>query len=134
MSKKKRGSIIMLSSIYSLVAQDAEMYAQTTLKDNQIYPIIKAGINAAAKQMASFYGSYDLRVNTISPGGIEGSVRGSKLKQDLIFKKKYLAKLFIKRFCKPQDVAQACLYLADDIKSSYLTGQNIVLDGGYTSK
>lgn len=134
MSKKKRGSIIMISSIYSLVAQDPEMYRQTRLKDNQAYPIIKAGINAAAKQMASFYGSYNLRVNTISPGGIEGAIKGSKLKQDLIFKKKYLTKLCIKRFCKPQDVAQACLYLADDEKSSYLTGQNIVLDGGYTSR
>lgn len=134
MSKKKRGSIIMISSIYSLVAQDPEMYIQTTLKDNQAYPIIKAGINAAAKQMASFYGSCNVRVNTISPGGMEGAVKGSKLKQDLIFKKKYLKKLCIKRFCKPQDVAQACLYLADDEKSSYLTGQNIVLDGGYTSR
>jgi NAD(P)-dependent dehydrogenase (short-subunit alcohol dehydrogenase family) len=134
MIKKKRGSIIMISSIYGIVSQDPEVYKNTNLEPNLIYPIIKAGINAGSKQLSCFYGLNNVRINTISPGGLDGINKASKLESDIFFKKNYLKKLSIKRFCTPEDVAQACLYLADDKKSSYITGQNFILDGGYTVK
>lgn len=134
MKKNKKGSIIMISSIYSIVSQDPEIYKNTNLRDNQIYGVIKSGINSFVRQMSSFYGKFNIRLNTICPGGIEGEIKGSKQKQNKLFKKKYLSKLSIKRFCKPSDVSEACIFLSDDEKSSYITGQNIIIDGGYTSK
>lgn len=134
MKKRKNGSIIMISSIYSIVSQDPEIYKKTNLKDNQTYGVIKSGINAFVKQMSSFYGKYNIRLNTISPGGLEGDIKGSKKKQNSNFKKKYLSKLSLKRFCKPSDISEACIFLSDKEKSSYITGQNIIIDGGYTSK
>ena len=134
MKKKNRGSIIMISSIYSVVSQDPEMYKKTNLRDNQIYGVIKSGINAFVRQMSSFYGKNNIRLNTICPGGLEGEIKGFKQKQNSIFKKNYLSKLSIKRFCKPSDITEACIFLSDDKKSSYITGQNIIIDGGYTTK
>ena len=135
MKKSKKGSsIIMISSIYSVVAQDPEVYKNTNLVDNQVYPIIKSGINAFTKQMSSFYGKYNIRLNSLSPGGLEGEIKGSKNIQNKVFKKNYLSKLSIKRFCKTSDISEACLFLSDSTKSSYITGQNIIIDGGYTSK
>ena len=124
----------MISSIYSIVSQDPEMYKKTNLKDNQVYGVIKSGINTFVKQLSSFYGKYNIRFNTISPGGLEGEIKGSKQKQNKKFKKNYLAKLSIKRFCKPSDITEACIFLSDNKKSSYITGQNIIIDGGYTTK
>lgn len=134
MKKKKQGSIIMLSSIYSVVSQDPEMYKGTNLSDNQVYPIIKAGINAFAKQMSSFYGKYNIRLNSVCPGGLEGEIKGSKKKQNKKFKNSYLSKLSIKRFCQTSDISETCLFLSDINKSSYITGQTIIVDGGYTTK
>ena len=58
----------MISSIYSLVSQDPEVYKNTNLQDNQIYGVIKSGINSFVKQMSSFYGKYNIRFNTVCPG------------------------------------------------------------------
>lgn len=134
MKMKNQGSIIMISSIYSVVSQDPEMYKGTNLVDNQVYPIIKAGINAFVRQMSSFYGRYNIRLNNVCPGGLEDQIKGSRVKQNKNFKSNYLSKLSIKRFCQTSDISEACLFLSDGNKSSYITGQNIIIDGGYTSK
>jgi len=94
-----------------------------------IYPIIKGGVISHCRQMSSFYASYDLRVNCISPGGLEGKIKGIRDLQDKRFKKNYLNKVPLNRFCKTTDISEACLFLLDQ-KSSYITGQNIVIDGG----
>ena len=79
---KKKGSVIMLSSIYGLMAQNQEIYKKTNMNENMNYSIIKGGINNFAKQLASFYGSYGIRVNSVCPGGITGHVKGSKKKTE----------------------------------------------------
>ena len=94
-----------------------------------IYPIIKGGIISHCKQLASYYGSYNLRINCISPGGLEGKIKGKNNKQSKSFKKKYLNKVPLNRFCKPKDVAEMCVFLSTP-QSSYITGQNLILDGG----
>jgi len=131
MKKKKKSSIILLGSIYGVVAQDPKIYSGTKMSENFVYPIIKAGIISHTKQMAVNYGKYNLNVNCISPGGIEGKVKGLKTKQNTKFKNRYISKVPLKRFCKSTDVAELCLFLSQD-KNSYITGQNIVLDGGFT--
>ena len=129
--KLKNMSIINMSSIYGLVAQDLSLYENTNLSENLTYSIIKGGIINYTKQMASYYGKYNIRVNSIAPGGLEGKISGKQQKQDSLFKKNYMKKNPIKRFCKAEDVASATLFLASE-SSSYITGTTLVVDGGYT--
>ena len=71
-ASKRKGSIIQISSTYGLVAQNMSIYEGTRAKNSMTYPIIKGGITHFSKQMASYYGKYQIRVNNICPGGIEG--------------------------------------------------------------
>jgi len=132
MKKYKNGSILLLGSIYGPIAQDPMLYINTGIKENFTYPIIKSGVIGATRQLASFYGKHNIRVNCICPGGIMGHVKGTKNKQSLKFLKKYLDKIMLNRFCKADEVAKACKFFASDM-ASYVTGQTIFVDGGYNS-
>jgi len=127
----KRGSVIMLSSIYGLLAQNKEIYKNTNMSENMNYSIIKGGINNFAKQLASFYGSYGIRVNSVCPGGIAGHVKGSKKNQNKIFIKNYSKNCPLKRLGKPEEVASSVLFLSSDA-SSYITGTSFLIDGGWS--
>ncbi|MDC0533539.1 SDR family oxidoreductase [Candidatus Pelagibacter sp.] len=124
-------SIIHLGSIYGLVGQDPNLYQNSNINENLTYSIIKGGITNYSKQMASYYGKFNIRINTIAPGGIEGKISGKKINQNSVFKRNYIKKNPIKRFCTPQDVAAAAIYLASE-SSSYVTGSTLVVDGGWT--
>ncbi len=126
MIKKEKGSIIFLSSIYGLVGQDLEIYKNTKMKENLTYAVIKGGLISLTKQMASYYGKYNIRINSISPGGIKEENHPSA------FIKKYIAKVPLKRFCTSKDVSGATLFLASDL-SSYITGTTLKVDGGWTA-
>jgi len=132
MKRYRSGSIILLGSIYGVVAQDPNIYENTGLKENYGYPIIKSGIMASTKQLASFYGKFNVRINCVCPGGVQGHVKGSKKKQSTKFKKKYLNKILLNRLCKPIEAANVCKFFASDM-ASYVTGQTILVDGGYTT-
>jgi len=132
MKKYNNGSILLLGSIYGPIAQDPALYNNTGIKENFTYPIIKSGVIGATKQLASFYGKYNIRVNCICPGGIMGHVKGTKKKQSPKFLKKYLDKIMLNRFCGADEVAKACKFFASDM-ASYVTGQTIFVDGGYNS-
>ena len=64
-------------------------YKDTNLKENMTYSIVKSGLTNLTKQMASYYGKYKIRVNTLCPGGIDGHIAGSKKRQDKTFIKNY---------------------------------------------
>jgi len=125
------GSIIQLSSIYGLVAQDINLYKNTNIKENMTYGIIKSSTIHFTKQMASYYGRYNIRVNNLVIGGIKGHIKGSKKKQDKLFLRKFNIKVPLRRMGKPEEIASSVIFLASPA-SSYVTGSNIVIDGGFT--
>ncbi len=102
---KIKGNIILLSSIYGVVAQDAEIYKNTNIKENSIYPAVKGALINHTKQLAAHYGQFSIRVNIISPGGIQGKIAGKKKSTQFEICKKLLKKNcfetngFSKRYC-----------------------------------
>ena len=76
--KNKKGNIIQLSSIYGVVGQNQNIYKGTKMKENMTYSLIKWGINNLSRQMASYYGKYNIRVNSLCPGGIKVSSHHSR--------------------------------------------------------
>ena len=130
---KKGGSIILMGSIYGHVAQDLNIYAGIkNMRENMPYTIIKSGISGLTKQMASYYGKYNIRINTVSPGGLVGHIKGKKQKQDSKFLKQYSLKVPLKRLGKANEVAAACVFLSSDA-ASYITGIDLLVDGGWTA-
>ena len=131
--KKKNSdkSIIFIGSIYGLLGQDLSLYKNTKMRENMTYSIIKGGITNLTRQMASYYGKYNIRVNTLAPGAISGPVAGLAAKQSKIFVNNFLKKNPIKKLGKPSDVAGAAIFLSSEI-STYITGSTIIIDGGWT--
>ncbi len=125
MKKTKNASIINISSIYGSHAPDYDIYSNTNIKNPAGYAISKAGLNHLTKWLAVTL-SPEIRVNTISPGGIFR-------KQDPVFVKKYIKKTPLNRMGTESDIVGAIILLSTDM-SLYITGQNIVVDGGWTLK
>ena len=124
-NKKISGSIIQLGSIYGVVGQNLNIYQGTNTKENITYSAIKGGIVNSTRLMASYYGKYKIRVNTICPGGIEN-------KQSAKLKSQYASQVPLKRMCKTQEIPPAVIFLASEA-SSYVTGTTLMIDGGWTA-
>ena len=126
----KQGSIINVSSIYGLVGPDFSIYENTSYQGKEMgvpaaYAASKGGIIALTKYFASFYAP-EIRVNCVTPGGIFDN-------QSENFVNKYSQKTMLGRMAKKNEVSGAILYLASDL-SSYVTGANLVVDGGLTAR
>ena len=126
MIKQQSGNIINVGSTYGFAAprldlyQDAEMIGMTVE-----YSAIKGGVINMTVFLASYLGRYNIRVNTISPGGIYN-------KQPDSFIAQYCKRVVLgNRMADPEDISGALLFLLSD-ESKYMTGQNIVVDGGWT--
>jgi NAD(P)-dependent dehydrogenase (short-subunit alcohol dehydrogenase family) len=119
------GSIINFASIYGVVAPDFSIYEGSTMTMPVAYSAIKGGIIALSKYLATYYAKDNIRVNCVSPGGVFD-------KQADNFVEKYLAKTPLGRMGTPKDMVGAVLYLASDA-SSYVTGHNLIVDGGWTA-
>ena len=130
-SKKISGNIVLLSSIYGIVAQNKENYRGTDMNLNMTYPIIKSGIIGFVKQSASYYGKNKIRINALCPGAILGHVKGSKTSQNKRFIKQFSANVPLNRLAHVNEIANVLNFLISD-NSSYISGQSIVADGGYT--
>lgn len=127
--KKIKGNMILTSSIYGLVAQDPNVYKNTKIKESISYSIIKSSINSFVKNAAVQYGKKGIRINSICPGGIKNN-KDANFKNK-IFTKNYINKVPLQRFATPSEIANIYEFLASE-KSSYITGINLVADGGYT--
>ena len=119
-----KGNIIQLSSIYGMVAQDKNIYEGTNMRENVSYAMIKGGILNLIRQMASYYGDFNIRINCISPGGV-------KDKQNKRFIKNYSKRVPLRRMAHVDEIASVIAFLSMDA-SSYITGSNLVVDGGWT--
>lgn len=140
MSENRSGSIINISSIYGLVGNDQSIYEGSNLheiyvKDSPdidqiyshgVYNAAKGGLNNFTRYLAAYYGKYNVRVNTVSPGGI------SYPSENETFLKKYAARTPLGRKANRDEINGAVIYLASDA-SSYVTGHNLVVDGGWTA-
>ena len=133
MKKNKiKGSIVFINSIYGVLGQDKNLYKGTNLKPNPVYSLIKSGLIGYAKNLASYYGEYGIRVNSIISGGIKGHVAGSKTNQNKKFVQNYKNKTLLKRMGNANDISSAVLFLCSN-ESSYITGTNLHVDGGWTA-
>jgi NAD(P)-dependent dehydrogenase (short-subunit alcohol dehydrogenase family) len=115
-------SIINIASIYGVYAPDWRLYEGTELDNPAAYSVSKAGLIQLTKWMASLLGP-DLRVNAISPGGIARN-------QPDKFVEKYISRTSLGRMAQEEDLVGAVVFLASSA-SKYITGQNIVIDGGW---
>lgn len=123
MKGQRQGSIINFSSIYGLVGPNFSIYDGTKMTCHPAYPMIKGGIIAMTKYFATYFAEYNVRVNCICPGGIFND-------QNKKFVKKYEELTPMGRMGRPEEIIGAALFLAD---ATYVTGQCIVVDGGFTS-
>ena len=126
-----KGSIINLNSIYGLLGQDLSIYEKTSIKENMPFSMIKGGLVNLTRQMASYYGRFGVRVNSICPGGLTGHVAGKSNLQEKQFIKNYEKKVPLKRLGNPEEVANVITFIASNA-ASYVTGSNILVDGGWT--
>ena len=126
------GSIIQLGSTYGIVGQDLTLYEGTDMHENMTYAAIKGGITNLTRQMASYYGQFNIRVNTLVPGGLSGHVAGESAAQNPVFLEQYSNKTPLKRLGRAEEVASTALFLASDA-ASYITGATIMVDGGWTA-
>lgn len=122
---KITGSLINIGSIYSNIGPDFNIYKNENFELEPDYLYNKFGMLGLTKYFASKYGKYNIRVNMVSPGGIVNN-------QSKSFIKKYSSKTFLKRMGNKTDIYGLVKYLSTD-ESSYMTGQNLILDGGYVS-
>jgi NAD(P)-dependent dehydrogenase (short-subunit alcohol dehydrogenase family) len=125
MSNESSGSIINLASVYGVVGPDFSVYEGTNLTMPAAYSAIKGGIINFTKYLASYLGPSNIRVNAVSPGGILDG-------QDTNFVENYAKKVPLRRMGMPDDISPCILFLLSN-DSKYITGQNLIIDGGWTS-
>ena len=124
MKEEKNGSIVNIASIYGEVANDFRIYEKTNINPPVAYSAIKGGLISFNRYIASYFAKYQIRSNCVSPGGVFDN-------QNPIFVKNYENKVPMGRMANPEDIAPIVSFLLSN-GTKYITGQNIVVDGGWT--
>ncbi len=121
------GVIVNLCSIYGISAPDQRMYqreGQPPQYKPVTYTVTKAGVLGMTKYLAAYYGAQGIRVNALTPGGVFND-------HDDEFVQAYSARAVMGRMAEQDEMNGALLFLASDA-SKYMTGANLVVDGGWT--
>jgi 3-oxoacyl-[acyl-carrier protein] reductase len=124
----QQGSIINIGSTFGVVSPDFRNYTDLPRKNSEVYGATKAGVIQMTKYFSTHLADRNIRVNCVSPGGILNPDNP----QGEDFQKNYNYRTPMKRMARTEEMAGAILYLAGD-SASYTTGQNIVIDGGFTA-
>lgn len=129
MTETGKGSIVTIGSLYASIAPDPSLYDHLQMDPPFLKPpaygASKAGVVNLTRYFARLWGPHGVRVNALSPGGVRGD-------QDPEFLRKYCARVPLARMAEPSDLAGPLVFLASDA-SSYLTGHELLVDGGLTA-
>jgi len=132
MVARNQGNIINVSSIYGVVGPDQRIYEGSWyealgghINTPLIYSATKGAVIAITKFLATYWGLKGVRTNTLTPGGVYSG-------QNEIFQEKYAARVPLGRMANAEELVGALIFLASDA-SSYVNGQNLIVDGGWTA-
>ncbi|HEV2489257.1 MAG TPA: SDR family oxidoreductase [Candidatus Acidoferrales bacterium] len=127
MAQQRSGSIINVASIYGVVSPEFGIYdGHSELTNPPSYGYAKAGMVQLTRYFAVYFGKYGVRVNSLSPGGLHSA------KMPKRFVENYSRRTPLGRMAGPNDLKGAAVFLASDA-SAYVTGHNLLVDGGYTA-
>ena len=120
----RRGSVILIGSTYGIVGPDMRLYEKTSMVNPVGYGASKGGVLQLTRYLSTLLAP-KIRVNAISPGGIWRN-------QPKVFQERYISRTPMGRMAREEDLKGAIAYLAGDL-SAYVTGHNLVVDGGWTA-
>ncbi len=130
MVEQQDGNIINISSIQGAVGPNFRVYGDTGMSSAVTYTYEKWGMVGFTKWIANYYGKFNIRANCISPGGYGPGIRKNKLPEEFI--QNYLRLTPLRRFTEDNDIKGPVVFLASEA-SAYITGHNLLVDGGWTS-
>jgi NAD(P)-dependent dehydrogenase (short-subunit alcohol dehydrogenase family) len=129
----KSGSIINISTMYAVVAPNPQLYEGTNFSNPPGYSASKAALLSFTRYVASYWGSHGVRANAILPGPFSNTEDAgpNAVETGDFFIDRLKTRTSLGRIGRPTELAGALLFLASDA-SSYVTGQGLVVDGGWT--